>query len=238
VLCTSWVHSFSGFVTDLQAVGEVCRQRGVWFLVNTTQGLGARTLDVASLPVDGVVNAGWKWLLGPYATGFCWLRPELLERLEYNQSYWLARFTADDLGRDRLDLDTPAAHPARGYDLFAPANFFNFVPWCASLELLLEIGPGDVERYDQELVARLLAGLDTDHYRLLSPEAEAARSTLVFLEHRERDRNPEIHRSLADAGIDVALRRGALRIAPHVHNRAGDIDRLLEVLAGHSTFTE
>ncbi len=230
VLCASWVHSFSGFVTDLDAVGAACRDRGVRFVVNATQGLGARPLDVQSLPVDAVISAGWKWLCGPYGTGFCWLRPELAVELDPNLDYWLSRFSADDLGQDELDLEGERRGESLRFDLFATANFFQFVPWTAALEWLLDLGIDNVARHDQDLVSRLLAGLDRSRYRVLSPEAEPERSTLAFLSAHDPERNPEMHRKLRDAGVDVALRRGALRVSPHIHNVEADIDRLLAAL--------
>lgn len=230
VLCMSWVHSFSGRIADLQAIGAICRSNGTIFIANTTQGLGARLLDVSALPVDAIVNAGWKYLCGPYATGFFWMRPEIRESLTTNQSYWLSTFTSDDLGEKHLDLDKPPEPTAKRFDLFATANFFNYVPWTASLELLLEKGLAEIQSYDQELVGRLLDGLNRDRYDIRSPEEPDDRSTLVFLSHRDPQRNRGIHATLAENGVDIALRGNELRISPHVYNTPADIDRALEVL--------
>jgi selenocysteine lyase/cysteine desulfurase len=239
VLCLSWVHSFSGHATDLAALGALCRERGVAFVVNTTQGLGARRLDLSALPVDAVVNAGWKWLCGPYGTGFCWLRPELRERLEVNRRYWLASRTADDLqdagGGEEDAFPDPAALGARRLDVFATASFFNVKPFAAALETLLAAGLDRIEAHDRALVDRLVDGLPRERWRLVSPEAPEERTPIVVCSHHEadleQDRNREVFEHLAAAGLDVALRRGNLRVAPHLHNTPEDIDRLLEALA-------
>ena len=39
-----------------------------------------------------------------------------------------------------------------------------------------------------------------------------------------------MHRRLLDAGIVTALRRGNIRVSPHVYNTPAEIDRALEVL--------
>jgi cysteine desulfurase/selenocysteine lyase len=70
----------------------------VFFVLNATQGVRARPIDVTRLPIDALVSCGFKWLCGPYATGFCWIRPELLEELDYHQNY-SAR--ADEADRSR-----------------------------------------------------------------------------------------------------------------------------------------
>lgn len=235
VLCLPWVHSFSGAVIDLAGVGSLCRERGITFIANVTQGLGALELDLPALPVDAVTCAGWKWLCGPYATGFCWIRPEIRNSLTHNQAYWLATLTAEDLGRADLDPRPPEADNPRRYDIFSPANFFNYVPWAESLELLLDTGPEAIAAHDRALVDRLLDGLDRESFEVLSPEVPERRSTLIFVSHRERNRNQEIHRHLDRAGIDLSFRRGSLRFSPHFYNTDDDIDRALAALGEASS---
>ncbi|MCZ6917282.1 MAG: aminotransferase class V-fold PLP-dependent enzyme [Gemmatimonadetes bacterium] len=230
VFCTTWVHSFRGHALDLNDLGAVCRSHGVTFVVNTSQALGARPLDVSATPVDAITNVGFKWLYGPYGTGFCWMRPELLESLEYNQAYWLSMLTADDLGKPLHDLALRSGLGARQYDVFGTANFFNFKPWAASLEFVLDIGLDRIVAHDQSLVSRFLEGINKDQYTILSPENGPTRSTLVLLSHRDPDRNDAIHRALRDAGVYVAFRSGSIRISPHLHNSAEDVDRALTIL--------
>ena len=230
VLSTTWVHSFTGVALDLDAVGAVCRERGVWFIVNGAQAVGARPIDVTSTPIDALVSVGFKWLCGPYGTGFCWMRPTLRESLEVNQAYWLTMQTADDLGKEE-DLPT-LRHDlgARAYDIFGTANFFNFMPWTASLEYLLDKGIDNVAAHDAALVDRLIEGLEARGYRVSSPTSGPERSTLVLASHEDRTRNESIHRALGERDIEIAYRRGNLRFSPHLYNTTDDIDRALEAL--------
>lgn len=235
LLCLTWVHSLSGFAIDLEAIGQVCRARGILFVVNASQALGVRSLTVTTAPVDAVVSVGFKWLCGPYGTGFCWVRPELLRRLSFNQTYWLAMLTADDLASEDLDLTLRSDPGARRYDVFGTANFFNFHPLARAIEYVLQVGTDAAARHDAALVDRFIAGLDRRHYRLLSPAAGAARSTLVFFAPIDRDRTDQVYAALLDAGIYVARRAGALRLSPHLHNTGEDVDRALSVLGAAAT---
>lgn len=230
LVCLTWVHSLSGWAIDLTAIGQVCRERGVLFVVNGAQAIGVRPIDVRTAPIDALVSVGWKWLLGPYATGFCWLHSQLLAGLSYNQAYWLSMLTSDDLGRDELDLRLRDDVGAARYDVFATANFFNFKPWAASIESLLERGTEAVRAYDEDLVQRLVDGLDRRRYRLTSPEGGPQRSTLVFVEPHDRSRAEQVYQALRAARVHVALRAGALRLSPHLYNSASDIDRALSAL--------
>jgi len=231
VFCTTWVHSFSGFSIDLDALGAICRSRGVAFVVNCSQALGARPIDLTRAPVDAMSCAGWKWLCGPYGTGFCWIAPQLRERLGRVKAYWLSLQTAEDLGNEIADPVVPDRQGARSLEIFAPANFFNFKPWAAAVEFLLGKGIECIRDHDEALVERFIAGLDPDRFEVLSPRQKGLmRSTLVFFSHRDRARNRAIHAGLSQAGIDIALRGGLLRVSPHLHNSSGDITRTLAVL--------
>jgi cysteine desulfurase / selenocysteine lyase len=230
LFCMTWVHSFSGYVADLDALGEVCRDRGVFLVVNGSQAIGARPVDVSAVPVDALIGVGFKWLCGPYGTGFAWIRPELRDRLARVKAYWLAQLSQRDLGRDDLDVRLPESRSPNDFDIFGTANFNNYVPWTVAVEHLLDIGIGNIYAYDDALVARLVEGLSRGPVEVLSPREPGARSTLVFLSHRDRGRNADLHARLTAAGIDVAYRGGSLRVAPHLYNTSDDIDRLLSYL--------
>ncbi|MEQ9640799.1 MAG: aminotransferase class V-fold PLP-dependent enzyme [Alphaproteobacteria bacterium] len=231
LFCTTWVHSFSGYAVDLAGLGAVCRDHGVAFVVNGSQALGARPVDLATAPVDAFVSVGFKWLCGPYGSGFAWIAPDLAARLSRTKAYWLAQQTAADLAGAVGDVEIRDGLGARGYDVFGTANFFNFVPFRVAVEHLTALGPVPIRDHDQALVQRFLDGLDRERFVVTSPtEPGERRSTLVYFGHRDSARNAAIHRALLDQGIYVASRAGALRLAPHLYNDDDDIDRALAAL--------
>jgi cysteine desulfurase / selenocysteine lyase len=230
VVAVNWVRSLTGHVVDLAGLAEVCRRRDVELVVNVTQGFGALPLDVRRLPLAAISCSGFKWLLGPYATGFAWIRPDVLARLRPIQAYWLALpdGTALDLNREsehRLRDDLGA----RAYDVFGTANFFNFAPWAAALEYLLACGLSAIAAHDQALVERLITSLDGSGYEFVSPTERGERAAIIVLDAGE-GRNEQICRSLERNKIDVALRAGNLRLSPHLYNTPDEIDRAVSVL--------
>jgi selenocysteine lyase/cysteine desulfurase len=230
LVAVTWVDSFSGRALDLQALGAVCRQAGVLLVVNASQALGARPLDVRAVPVDAVAACGYKWLCGPYGTGFTWLHPGLLERLRPQHAYWLAM----QAGRGLDHMRETAIRDdigVRAFDVFCPAGFATTLPWIASLELLLDAGIRTIADRDQQLADRLIEGLDRDQYRLISPAAGPSRSTLVVLA-RTDGRTRQRHEQLSAAGLDTAFREGNVRLSVHLFNTIEQIDRVLDVLHG------
>ena len=229
VVCISWVNSFSGRVNDLRSLGSLCREKGVHFVVNATQGLGSLTLNVAALPVDAVTSCGFKWLCGPYGTGFCWLHPNLQAQLESHQAYWLA--LAGERWSDMAQSDDWPEHDlgAARFDVFGTANFLNFEPWTASLEHFLTVGLEAIREHNAMLLDRLTAGVDAADWRLISGGAPSKRSTMAVIEPRRGSADETMSR-LASARIDVAERRGRIRISPHLYNSIDDIDRVIATL--------
>ena len=204
------------------------RQAGVLLVVNASQAIGARPIDVATTPVDALICCGYKWLCGPYGTGFTWLHPDLLARLRPQQAYWLAMQAGRGLDQMR-DTTVREDLGARAFDVFCPASFATTLPWIASLQLLLGTGIGTIAAWDQQLVDRLLGGIDPGQYRLISPADGPARSTLVVLS-RPDGTSAQRHRQLAEAHVDTAYREGNLRLSVHLFNTPAHIDRALDAL--------
>ncbi len=227
VMAVTWVDSFTGVALDLDALGAQCRSRDVLLVVNGSQAVGARPLDVSATPVDVVAACGYKWLCGPYGTGFTWIRPEVTARLESHQAYWLAQRSGGSLDHMReyelRDLGT------RGFDVFCPAAFLTNDAWSASVGLLTDIGIDAVAAHDQQLVQQILDGVDPDRYEVVSPVTGPERSTLVVLRPRTGTATEVVAR-LAERSIDVAAREGNVRLTPHLFTTPAQIDRTCEAL--------
>jgi cysteine desulfurase/selenocysteine lyase len=228
LLAVTWVDSFTGRALDLAALGRTCRAHGVRLVVNASQALGARPLDAPAAAIDAVVSCGYKWLCGPYGTGFAWLAPDLRDELRPQQAYWLAMQSGHGLDHMR-ETTVRDDLGVRAFDVFCPAAFATTLPWIASLELFLAAGLDPIADHDQQLVDRLVTGIDPDVYELVSPASGPARSTLVVLSRRDGSA-AQRHRMLTDAGIDVAYREGNLRLSVHLFNTATQIDRALDRL--------
>jgi selenocysteine lyase/cysteine desulfurase len=222
------VDSFTGHAIDLDEIGFACRDAGVLFVVNASQAIGARDLDASSTPVDAVVSCGYKWLCGPYGTGFTWLHPDLMTRLRPQQAYWLAMQAGRGLHRMR-ETKMRDDLGVRGFDMFCPARFLDMLPWAAALELILGFGVSAIADYDQQLVDLLLDSVDEKLYRLVSPSAGPSRSTLVVFE-RLHGNAKQCYERLVAAGIDIAFREGNLRLCPHLFNTRDEIIQTAEVL--------
>ncbi len=229
LLCIPHVHTFTGIMLDVKRFSEICKEKGIIYVLNITQSVGTMPIDLSQLDVDAVVSAGYKWLCGPYGTGFCWIKPELRDQLSLNRAYWPAVLSEEDLKKDDV-LTARDFKTARKYDIFGTANFFNFVPFKAAIDFWLKIGLEQVRVHHDLLIDTFLSQLNFDHYDLISPREGDQRSSLVFFSHRDKSRNEQIFKNLTEQGIHTAFWKGNIRVAPHAYNTEEQMSKVAQVL--------
>lgn len=225
IVCLSWVMSFFGSTTDIDAIGAICRERGVWLVVNGSQAIGARPVDVTAMQIDALACCGWKWLCGPYAAGFGWISEELRAHIDYPQPHWMRLQQRPGPAYEFVESAT-----ASRFDVLCSANFFAFRPLTASITYLLDIGIDRIAEHDQVLVQLLIDGLRDLPFTLVSPADRSTRSTLVVISHQDPTRNEHVHRLLAARGISTAYYNESIRVSPHLYNSADDIEEIVSAL--------
>jgi selenocysteine lyase/cysteine desulfurase len=107
-----------GVAQDVAALGEVCRRRGVWFVLDAAQSAGSLPLDAAAMHIDALCLAGHKSLFGPTGIGALALSERAAERMQPlirggtgSQS---DRETMPDFLPDCLEAGTPNTFGAAG----------------------------------------------------------------------------------------------------------------------------
>jgi len=71
-----------GLVQPAEAVGDVAREAGVFFLLDATQTVGQMPLDVRRIGCHALAGTSRKFLRGPRGVGFLWVARGWIERLE------------------------------------------------------------------------------------------------------------------------------------------------------------
>ncbi len=228
VLAISWVSFATGARVDLQRLGTACRERGIYFVVDAIQGVGAAELDLATTPVDILACGAQKWLLSPWGTGFVYVRRGLIDRLTPDVVGWLAVRGSSDFER-LLDYDLTYHADARRFEQLT-GPFQEYAGVNASLALLEEIGALRVSSHIQRCTGRIIAwAASRADVRLVTPAEPERRAGIVALEPPDAAASAA---RLAAAGIVHVVREGRVRLAPHVYTTDADIDRALEALGG------
>lgn len=222
----SWVQFATGARVDLAALGTLCRERGVYFVVDAIQGVGALTLDVSQVPIDILACGAQKWLLSPWGAGFVYVRRGLIEQLEPHDVSWLAVRGADDFSR-LVDYELEWRDNARKFE-FVTVPFQDLAAMHTSLELFQELGLESVSRHILGLAQHVVDWTaDRGDVELVTPRAAERRAGIVSVRPRDAARASE---RLKAANVAHSLREGAIRLSPHCYNTSEEIDRALQII--------
>lgn len=226
VLSASAVQFASGFRSDLDALGEVCRRRGVFFFVDGIQALGVFPIDVQTSPVDALAADGHKWMLAPEGAGFAYVRREWVNRLHAIGVG--AHSVVNPFEYHTIDFRLkPHAGRWEGGALNVPGL------WAlgASLELLLNAGIPNVATRVLELTDYLCDRLTAAGCEVFSSRAGNDRSGIVSFT-QPGHYQAEVVKACRAAGVVINCRAGRLRASPHCYNTFDEIDRLAAALSG------
>ena len=228
VLALDWVSYSTGSRVNLASFGGLIHDRGGIFVVDGTQGVGANELNLDALPVDVMACAAYKWLLGPYGTGFAYVAQDLLNKLDVNVINWYSVEGAEDfdsLPQEEFNL----IHDARVFDSGETGNFINLHGFEASLEFVEGVTIAAVNGHCRRLLRRLEEGLRARGYTLSAASFPGHESTILGFSASTDEATAELHQKLSTNQIAVSLRHGMIRVSPYVYNSEADIDRLLEI---------
>ena len=224
VLTISHVEFASGFRNDLAALGELCRERDIWFVLDAIQSLGVVEVDVKSCNVDILAADGHKWLLAPEGAAIFYCADERREQLINTNVGWASVVNP----RDFLNYDLTQKPDATRFEE-GSYNSVGLYGLKAAIDLLHDIGISAIKARVLELTGRLIAGLAAKGYRVITPKANADRAGIVIFES-ERHTPAEIYETLYTENIITAERGSGVRVSPHFYNTTSEIERLLEVL--------
>jgi selenocysteine lyase/cysteine desulfurase len=225
VLAVSFVQFSTGFRADLARLSAACRANGVRLVVDAIQGIGNTPFDVRATPVDFLACGAQKWLLSPWGSGFCYIRPELVTSLEPHVVGWTAYEGNDDYTNlvaygERLRAD------ARRFEVHTIA-FQDMLGMAMSLGLIQELTVEAISVYVRALAEPVLEWARARGIAVVSPTDEVHRSAIVSIAPPEAR---EAHRRLRRAGVVCAFREGAIRLSPHCYNTIEEMEKVVEVL--------
>ncbi len=236
LVAVAHVPTNSGLVQDVEAIGQLCREQDIWYLVDACQSAGQMPLDVAKIGCDFLSATTRKWLRGPRGAGFLYVSDLALG----------AGFE-------------PAFPDMAGGVWVAPDHYEQeksakrFEQWEKNYALLLgskvaidyanNLGLEAIERAVTTLADYARTQLSSlPGVRVLDKGARKCGIVTAFFEGK----NPtEVKKALDNANINAGIgttinaqidftEKGvnwALRLSPHYFNTKAEIDQAIEVLA-------
>ena len=228
LVCVSHVPTNSGLVQDVRAVGAVCHDAGVLYLVDACQSVGQMPVDVQDLRCDFLSATARKFLRGPRGAGFLYVSDRVLEQ-------GLAPLFVDMKGAEWIAEDRYRVAP----------DALRFETWESALALVL--ATGEAARYATSLGLEALAGRlrqalgAIEKVRVLDRGRELCGIVSVWIDGRDprdllmalRARRINVSaqiRAYAVIDYDAKGVAASLRLSPHYYNTEEELDQAVSAI--------
>jgi selenocysteine lyase/cysteine desulfurase len=221
-LCS--VENTTGFRHDLKEISAFCQERGIYLVLDITQGVASMKVDVQETPIDFMVSSTFKWLGGPFGFGFGYVSKRVLDKVDPVYVGWTGNKNRFDHSQYVLSLRDDASKFESGMLQWESMRGLE-----ESVKLYMELGRDDVEEYILSLVDYLYEQLaDVPQVSVLGNFEKKYRSGIVYINfpaHWELD-----NEIMAAHGIRANRSGNAIRTALHYYNNKADVDKLVAFL--------
>ncbi len=225
-----------GTVLPIEEIGSVCRQRGIYFIVDTAQSAGTIPVDMQASNIDFLAFTGHKGLMGPQGIGGFLISEKLDKGLD--------PLIAGGTGSISDSFEMPQILPDK-YES-GTLNLPGIIGLHAALRYLKEAGITAVYEKKMALTSYFLDGLKAfPNIRAVGKKGIEDRVAVVSLDFMNADNSmvafelestygimtrvglhcaPSAHKSLG------TYPQGTVRIAFSANNTTDEIDVLLDAL--------
>lgn len=229
------VPSNTGLIQPVEAVGELCEEQGVYYLVDGCQSVGQIPVDVQKIRCDFLTATMRKFLRGPRGAGFLYVSDRII-----NQK--LEPLFIDLRGADWISANeySPRMDARRFEDWEIP--YALLLGSKEAIDQANTLGLENIQARNKNLGDRVRRGVDEiPGLRLLDIGSEQSSIITVAIvgqkaqEVLHRLRTLNINTSVAArpfALIDFDTKQvdWALRISPHYYNTDNEVDILMDAL--------
>lgn len=237
VISICHVHTANGYRNDLEALGKIAKDHGVYLVVNVSQSMGAVEIDVKKMNIDFITCSAYKWALGPPGTGLMYIKGELIDKFE-------PPFMG--IGQEERSLVEPdfnyheyspevLARTARKFEYGGHQNSTGIIGLIASLKYIDSIGMDKIAPRNAMLIDHVVKALNELDVEL-SPWIDVKKHRGSHLGFSSNIPAKTVYESLKEKKIITIPRRGYMgkelvRVAPHFFNTKDEIDKFAEALA-------
>lgn len=228
LLSVSSVDFATGFLCDLEALGEFCGRKGILLCVDAIQSLGLVPMDVKKYGIHFLASGGHKWLLSAMGCGTLFIARDVDNLVHPEKVGWKSVVHEEEFFQIQFELKRDARR-------FEPGtmNVAGIYALGATLELLMEV---DVEKAYAHVMALndlLYEGLKDRGVQIATPMAANERSGILsFIPSADPK---SFYDFLNKERIRISLRNNMIRLSPHFYNNQDDIARFFNALDRYLT---
>jgi cysteine desulfurase / selenocysteine lyase len=225
ILSISSVECNSGFRSDLNRIGALCREKGVLFFVDAIQSLGVLSMDVKKDYIDFLSADGHKWMLSVEGLGGFYISKDVIDRIRPVTMGWGNVVNAANF----MDYDFTLKKDAKKFEEGTP-NTMSIHAFGAALGLLLEAGIDNIENRVMNLGDCIIAELNRRNIKIYSSTILEERSGNVsFILKKNVDL---LYSFMMENKVKLTVRDGLVRLSPHFYNNQDEILKFFDLLDG------
>lgn len=193
-----------GSINDIQAIGEILHEEGIYFIVDAAQTAGVVDIDMEACHIDVLCFTGHKSLLGPPGTGGFLIKPHMVDKVD--------SFIQGGTGSASEDETQPLHMPDK-YESGTP-NVLGIYGLHHSLNYIREIGTHNIHDHEMKLTAYFIEKIKEEGIRIVGSTSIENRTAVVSLDFDTID-NAMISFML-EKNYHIATRVG-MHCAPSAH---------------------
>ena len=217
----------TGQTIDLIKVRQKCDISNAALVLDLTQSAGAMSTNFSTIKPDFAVVANYKWMLGPYTTGFLYVDPKYHQGQALEES-WITRYNSNNF-TNLINYTDQFQDGAIRFDMGERANFSLIPGVIAALEQLLDWKISQIEASLKSQNDYLAIKLKNIGLKVLKAEQRGPHFLSVKL---PTNSNPDLLKILESKGIYLSVRSNSLRITPHLWNTHEELDFFISILSG------
>jgi selenocysteine lyase/cysteine desulfurase len=215
---------------DVASVGRLCKERGLYFVVDAMQSVGVVSIDVKAMNISILAAGTHKGMLVPQGLGVLYVRDGLDElQPAYLAMCSMANPPADYIARPN---DMAVRKDAARFEI-GNLNLPNIQALDAAVDLIGRVGVANIEKHVQSLGDRLIEHLDRLKVRLVGPRTRKDRAHIYVLDLPVA----EWSEYFAQNQVRVSPERDGIRVSFAMFNTIEDVDRLAEIIRSRSAET-
>jgi len=230
----SYIQFFNGYRNDIQKLGEICKERNIFYIVDGIQGMGNVPIDVQECHIDLLASGAHKWLLSPVGCGFFYLNEN--PKIEVKQGF--AGWFGVDWKEDWTNLIRHDLKPRKSVERLSLSAipYLQMYAMRNSVKLINSIGVDRIYEHNLSLLDKLIDYLETSKYYKMASSTEIQHRSSIFSFTCPDPKG--LYKFLVNKKIIPSLREGLIRISADFYNHPEQIDFLCQALDEYSRSAE
>lgn len=209
---------------DIESIGRLCADKGLYLVVDVMQSIGVLPLDVKKLGVSVMAAGCHKGLLVPQGMGLLYVKDGLQEL----QPAYLAMSSLANPPADYIALpDDLTPRSDAGRFEFGNYNLPDLHALSSAIDLILKADVANIEQQVLSLGDRLIAQLNPLGVKLIGPRERGQRAHIYVMDLPVQ----EWMDYFAQQQVRVSPERSGIRISFGMFNTEADVDQVVSLIA-------